>query len=65
MLIPIFRTGHADYGFEDPIVIARAADFGGRSAKVKKAIEQFKADGEFAPLDPIFDGDQMLLRLSG
>jgi len=38
-------------------VIARAADFGGRSAKVKKAIEQFKADGEFAPLAAYLPSD--------
>ena len=29
-------------------VLARVCDFGGRSAKIKKAIAQFKADGEFA-----------------
>ena len=36
---------------------ARTADFGGRSAKVKKAIEQFKADGEFAPLTHYLPSD--------
>ena len=48
----VFKTTFLEYGprLEDPVVIARAVDFGGRSAKVKKAIEQFKADGEFAPL---------------
>ena len=29
----------------------RTADFGGRSQRVKKAIEQFKAYGEYAPLE--------------
>ena len=38
-------------------MIARTADFGGRSAKVKKAIEQFKADGEFAPLEHYLPSD--------
>ena len=33
------------------------ADFGGRSAKVKKAIEQFKTDGEFAPLEHYLPSD--------
>ena len=49
----VFKTKYLDYGsrLDDPFVIARTADFGGRSAKVKKAIEQFKADGEFAPLE--------------
>ena len=44
----VFKTKYLDYGprLDDPFVIARTADFGGRSAKVKKAIEQFKADGE-------------------
>lgn len=48
----IFKITPLDYGpaADGQIVIARAADFGGRSAKVKKAVEQFKADGEFAPL---------------
>lgn len=48
----VFKTTFLDYGpaLKDPIVHARLSDFGGRSAKVKKAIEQFKADGEFAPL---------------
>ena len=48
----VFKAKPLDYGsrLEDPDVVARAADFGGRSQKVKKAIEQFKADGEFAPL---------------
>ena len=46
----VFKTKYLDYGsrLDDPFVIARTADFGGRSAKVKKAIEQFKADGEFS-----------------
>ena len=48
----VFKTKWLEYGsrLDDPIVIARAADFGRRTAKVRKAIEQFKADGEFAPL---------------
>ena len=49
----VFKTKFLEYGprLENPIVVVRTADFGGRSAKVKKAIEQFKADGEFAPLE--------------
>lgn len=48
----VFTTKPVDYPAElgSQIVIARAADFGGYSVKVKKAIEQFKQDGEFAPL---------------
>ena len=48
----VFKTTWLEYGsrLDDPIVIARTADFGRRTAKVRKAIEQFKADGEFAPL---------------
>jgi len=48
----VFTTKSVDYPAElgSQIVIARAADFGGYSAKVKKAIVQFKQDGEFAPL---------------
>ncbi len=48
----VFKTTPLDYGprLEDPIVIVRTADFGGRSQKVKNAVERFKADGEFAPL---------------
>lgn len=49
----VFKTKFLEYGprLENPIVVVRTADFGGRSAKVKKAIEQFKADGEYAPLE--------------
>ena len=49
----VFKTKPLEYGprLESPIVVVRTADFGGRSQKVKKAIEQFKADGEFAPLE--------------
>lgn len=49
----VFKTKFLEYGprLENPVVIVRTADFGGRSAKVKKAIEQFKADGEYAPLE--------------
>ena len=55
----VFKTSFLDYGprLDDPFVIARTADFGGRSAKVKKAIEQFKADGEFAPLEHYLPSD--------
>ena len=55
----VFSAKHLDYGsrLDDPFVIARTADFGGRSAKVKKAIEQFKADGEFAPLEHYLPSD--------
>ena len=55
----IFKTTFLDYGprLDDPVVIARTADFGGRSAKVRKAIEQFKADGEFAPLEHYLPSD--------
>ena len=55
----VFKTKYLDYGprLDDPFVIARTADFGGRSAKVKKAIEQFKADGEFAPLEHYLPSD--------
>ena len=49
----VFKTEPFEYGprLENPVVVVRTADFGGRSAKVKKAIKQFKADGEFAPLE--------------
>lgn len=49
----VFRTKPLEYGprLENPIVIVRTADFGGRSQKVKKAIEKFKSDGEYAPLE--------------
>ena len=55
----VFKTKFLDYGprLENPIVIVRTADFGGRSQKVKKAIEQFKADGEFAPLEHYLPAD--------
>ncbi|MBO7689197.1 MAG: hypothetical protein J6V72_22655 [Kiritimatiellae bacterium] len=55
----VFKTSFLDYGtrLDDPFVTARTADFGGRSAKVKKAIEQFKADGEFAPLEHYLPSD--------
>ncbi len=48
----VFKTRPVDYPPElgSQIVLARAADFGKRCVKVKKAIEQFKKDGEFAPL---------------
>ena len=49
----VFKTKFLEYGprLENPIVVVRTADFGGRSVKVKKAIERFKADGEYAPLE--------------
>jgi len=55
----VFKTTPLDYGpaSDGSIVIARTSDFGGRSAKVKKAIEQFKADGEFAPLAAYLPSD--------
>ena len=55
----VFKTKFLEYGprLENPIVIVRAADFGGRSQKVKKAVEQFKADGEFAPLEHYLPAD--------
>jgi len=55
----VFKTTPLDYGpsSDGSLVIARAADFGGRSAKVKKAVEQFKADGEFAPLAAYLPSD--------
>ena len=55
----VFKTTFLDYGprLDDPTVIVRTADFGGRSAKVKKAIEQFKTDGEFAPLEHYLPSD--------
>ena len=48
----VFKTTPVDYPPElgNQAVIARAADFGGRSARIRKAVERFKADGEFAPL---------------
>ena len=55
----VFETTFLDYGprLDDPFVIARTVDFAGRSAKVRKAIEQFKADGEFAPLEHYLPSD--------
>ena len=55
----VFKAKYLEYGtrLDDPFVIARTADFGGRSAKVKKAIEQFKTDGEFAPLEHYLPSD--------
>lgn len=48
----VFRAKSVDYPPElgSQIVLARTADFGKRCVKVRKAIEQFKRDGEFAPL---------------
>ncbi len=55
----VFKTKFLEYGprLENPIVIVRTADFGGRSQKVKKAVERFKADGEFAPLEHYLPSD--------
>ena len=55
----VFKTMFLEYGprLENPVVIVRTADFGGRSQKVKKAIERFKADGEFAPLEHYLPSD--------
>lgn len=48
----VFKAKPVDYPPElgGQVVLARTADFGKRCAKVKKAVEQFKQDGEFAPL---------------
>lgn len=48
----VFQVTKLDYGpmSDGQVVVVRAADFGGRSAKVKKAVEQYKADGAFSPL---------------
>ena len=48
----VFKAKPVDYPPElgSQVVLARTADFGRRCAKVKKAVEQFKRDGEFAPL---------------
>jgi len=55
----VFKTESLDYGptTDGLLVVARAADFGGRSVKVKKAVEQFKTDGEFAPLAAYLPSD--------
>jgi len=55
----VFKVTKLDYKptVNTEIVIARTADFGKRSAKVKKAIEQFKQDGEFAPLSAYLPKD--------
>jgi len=48
----VFEVTPLDYEptVNTEIVIARTADFGRRTAKIRKAIEQFKADGEYGPL---------------
>jgi len=51
----IFKTTPLDYGpmSDGSLVVVRAVDFEtgrGRAKLVKKAVEQYKADGEFAPL---------------
>ena len=48
----VFQVTKLDYGpmSDGQVVVVRAADFGGRSAKVKKAVEQYKADGAFSLL---------------
>lgn len=49
----VFKATSLDYGFglDNPVVLVRAGDFGPRTAKVRKAIEQYQADGAFAPLE--------------
>lgn len=48
----VFAVSSLDYepSMDNSIVIVRTADFGKRSIKVKKAVEQFKKDGEFGHL---------------
>lgn len=48
----VFKAKPVDYPSKlgNQVVLARTADFGKRCVKVKKAVEQFKKDGEFAPL---------------
>ena len=48
----VFQVTKLDYGpmSDGQVVVVRAADFGGRSAKVKKAVEEYKADGAFSLL---------------
>jgi len=51
----VFKATPLDYGpaADGQLVVVRAADFEkgrGRTRLVKKAVERFKADGEFAPL---------------
>ena len=55
----VFKTSFLAYGpsLENPDVLTRAADFGGRSAKVKKAIAAFKADGAFGSLADYLPSD--------
>jgi len=55
----VFTVSPLDYAsrLDNPVVIARTADFGPRSAKVKKAIERYRADGEFAPLAAYLPSD--------
>jgi len=58
----VFKTTPLDYGptADGRLVVVRAVDFEkgrGRARLVKKAVEQFKADGEFAPLAAYLPSD--------
>lgn len=44
-------------GLSNPVVLVRMGDFGPRSAKVKKALERYQADGAFAPLETYLPAD--------
>lgn len=55
----VFKVAKLDYGpvSDGRAVVVRAADFGGRSVKVRKAVEQYRADGAFAPLADYLPSD--------
>lgn len=55
----VFRATPIDYAplSEDRLLVVRAVDFGGRSAKIKKAVEQFKTDGTFSSLSSFLPPD--------
>lgn len=55
----VFKTTPLGYGpgLENPVVLVRAGDFGPRTAKARKAIERFQADGAFAPLEHYLPAD--------
>lgn len=55
----VFKATPLGYGpgLENPVVLVRAGDFGPRTAKVRKAIERFQADGAFAPLEHYLPAD--------
>lgn len=44
-------------GLSNPVVLVRMGDFGPRSAKVKKTLERYQADGAFAPLETYLPAD--------